>query len=668
MKKLVGVLFLAAASAAAQTSAPRVADFFSLKGVSDARIAPDGKSVAFVVSEWDFKENLLNTDVWIAETAGGAPRRLTASVKKDESPRWSPDGKTIAFLSDRKAGDEKETFRQIWLISPTGGEAVRLTNHGAAVASFEWSRDAKKIAFAAPVPPTTDEKKRKEEKDDASVVDVDDLKPNALWIVNVGTSAVVRVSAGKEHVTSVSWSPDGARLAATVAPSPKVPDSFETDILSFEAVENGGGKAPVPLVKRPGVDEGPSFSPDGKWVAFHSSNGRVNDWAGNRSELSVVAASGGAPRLVTKGFDEEVRSAEWSPDSATLYFVADSGMTSQLHSVPAAGGAVTTLTSGFMVLAGLSLSSDGRTAATVIQSSVEAPDVHLVAMTTATPGKPLNPARLTTMNPALEKSVHARVERVSWKGPDAMPIEGLLVLPPGAAPPKKLPLILLVHGGPAGRFAHTNPAFSRIYPLETFSEKGIAVLMANPRGSGGYGEKFRKANVRDWGGKDYEDLMAGVDMLIARGTADPDRLGVMGWSYGGYMTSTIITKTNRFKFASTGAPVTDLWSFYYTADIPEFIESYFGIPWDDFDMLKTHSAMWSVKNVKTPTLILHGEADARVPASQGRALYLALKKRGVPVEMVTYPREPHGPAEPKHVKDIRTRLVAWAEKYLLGTP
>ena len=657
MRRIAPMLVCVCSSLAFAETRP-AADVFALKTVSDAQIAPDGKTVAYVVGAWDFKENLLDTDVWIADVATGAARKLTASPKRDERPRFAPDGKTIAFLSERRLDekDGKET-RQIWLIAPNGGEASRLTSHGSPVSTFAWSPDGKRIAFTAAVPSTADEKKRHEEKDDANVVDRDDVKPAALWIADVATKAVVRVSSGPGHVSSAGWSPDGGRLVGTVAPTPKVPDGFNTDLVVWEAKENG---AATDLVKRPGPDSNPAFSPDGKWVAFFSGDGRVNDWPGHRTELCVVSASGGAVRNLTRGADLEAEDFAWAPDSASLLFTAPQRMTTQLLSAPLAGGAPRALTAGPHVLGSFSGTSDGRTLAFVLQSATEPPEVNVLALAEASPA----PRRLTATNPSLALALRPKVEVVSWKGPDGLPIEGLLHLPPDR-PAAKLPFILNIHGGPAGRFAFSHSAFSRLYPVDAFVARGIAVLQVNPRGSSGYGEKFKKANVRDWGGKDYLDLMAGIDMLVAKGVVDPARMGVMGWSYGGFMTSWILTHTDRFKFASPGAPVTDLWSFYYTADIPEFIESYFGgMPWDDDALLRDHSPMTFVKNAKTPTLILHGEADARVPPAQGRELYLALKKRGVPVEMVTYAREPHGPAEPKHVKDIRARLLAWTDRYL----
>jgi dipeptidyl aminopeptidase/acylaminoacyl peptidase len=254
---------------------------------------------------------------------------------------------------------------------------------------------------------------------------------------------------------------------------------------------------------------------------------------------------------------------------------------------------------------------------------------------------------------------------VKWKSTDGLEVEGLLTYPVGYKAGVKVPLILNIHGGPAGVFTETYLGRFGIYPLATFAARGYAVLRPNPRGSSGYGRKFRFLNLNDWGGKDYEDLMTGVDHVIAMGVADPERLAVMGWSYGGYMTSWIIGHTKRFKAAVVGAGVTNLWSFTGTADIPSFLPDYFsGQPWDNFEAYRKHSPMTYVKGATTPTLILHGDADLRVPLSQGYELYSALKQQGLKTQMVVYPRMPHGPREPKFILDIMERHLDWVERHV----
>jgi dipeptidyl aminopeptidase/acylaminoacyl peptidase len=262
-----------------------------------------------------------------------------------------------------------------------------------------------------------------------------------------------------------------------------------------------------------------------------------------------------------------------------------------------------------------------------------------------------------------------KTEVVTWKSKDGQQIEGLLTYPVGYQTGQRVPLLLNVHGGPAGVFVQSFVGGRGVYPLATFSSRGYAILRPNPRGSSGYGTEFRRANLKDWGFGDYQDLMTGVDRVIEMGVADPDRLGVMGWSYGGFMTSWIVTQTSRFKAASAGAPVTNLMSFNGTADIPSFIPDYFGGQfWEAMDLYQKHSPIFNVKNVTTPTMIQHGEADVRVPISQGYEFYNALKFKGVPTRMIVLPRQPHGPNEPKMQLATMKANLEWFEKYLGSKP
>jgi len=276
--------------------------------------------------------------------------------------------------------------------------------------------------------------------------------------------------------------------------------------------------------------------------------------------------------------------------------------------------------------------------------------------------------KITAVNEDFASKPHAKTEIISWKSKDGkFTIEGLLTWPANYQPGRKYPLVLNIHGGPAGVFTQNYTGASSIYPIQAFASEGYAVLRPNPRGSSGYGVEFRQANKNDWGFGDYDDIMAGVDKVIADGVVHPDSLCVTGWSYGGYMTSMIITKTNRFKAAMVGAGVTNLISFTGTADIPGFIPDYFdGELWERTDVYARHSAMFGVKNVTTPTLVIHGERDLRVPISQGQELYMALKRLGVKTQMVSYPRTPHGPQEPKFIQDIAERVIDWFTLYNRG--
>jgi dipeptidyl aminopeptidase/acylaminoacyl peptidase len=276
-----------------------------------------------------------------------------------------------------------------------------------------------------------------------------------------------------------------------------------------------------------------------------------------------------------------------------------------------------------------------------------------------------SPARVSSANMDMPKLPLGKMEVVKWKSSDGMDVEGILNYPVDYKAGTRVPLLLVIHGGPAGVFTQNFAAGPNLYPTAVFNAHGYAVLRVNPRGSSGYGKKFRYANYKDWGGGDYKDLMTGVDHVVSMGVADADRLGVMGWSYGGFMTSWIITQTKRFKAASIGAAVTNLMSFTGTADIPGFIPDYMGAEfWDNLDVYRQHSAMFNIKGVSTPSLIQHCEGDLRVPISQGYEIYNALKRQNVPVRMLVMPRQAHGPTEPKMMLKVMQTNVEWFDKML----
>ena len=288
-----------------------------------------------------------------------------------------------------------------------------------------------------------------------------------------------------------------------------------------------------------------------------------------------------------------------------------------------------------------------------------APNVYI------TPAKKLSLKKLTDVNEKFPDFPMGTTEVITWNSKDGMEIEGLLTYPVNYRTNKHYPLILTIHGGPAGVYTQYFTAQGSAYPIQAFAQEGYAILRPNPRGSSGYGKAFRFANYNDWGFGDYEDLMSGVDKVVEMGVAHADSLCVMGWSYGGYMTSFVVTKNNRFKAASVGAGVTNLMSFTGTADIPSFLPDYFGgEPWDRMETYMKHSAMFQVKGVTTPTQVIHGEKDKRVPLSQGLELYNALKRQGCATEMIVYPRTPHGPREPKFVVDIGERIIDWFNRHL----
>ncbi len=381
-------------------------------------------------------------------------------------------------------------------------------------------------------------------------------------------------------------------------------------------------------------------------------------WAGLQ-RLVLFSRPSGESHELPPTFDEQPDLLGWSADSTRVFFAEARGATRVVYAMPLDGPPTPVFEPARGALVPGRLNAAGSALGFALEAWNDPPEAYLLRI-----GERV-PQRVSAANAAFARPPIGETKPITWKAADGLDIEGLLTYPVDYNPLKKYPLILVIHGGPAGVFQDTFLGRYGLYPYATFAARGYAVLRVNPRGSGGYGRTFRFANLNDWGGRDFLDLMAGVDHVISMGVADPDRLAVMGWSYGGFMTSWIVTHSRRFKAAVVGAGVTDLWSFTGTSDIHGFLPDYFGgEPWNNFDGYYNHSPMAFVKGVATPTLILHGEADVRVPTTQGYEFYNALKRQGVTAQMVVYPRTPHGPREPKFLLDIMRRHLDWVNRYV----
>jgi dipeptidyl aminopeptidase/acylaminoacyl peptidase len=618
-------------------------------------ISPDGKWVAYTVSEPIMKgeKSEYLTHIFLASADGKTDFQFTQGEKSCTNPQWSPDGKWLAFLSSR--GGEKNN---IWLIRQYGGEAEKLTEAKSGVNSFAWSPDGKRLAYTMNDSLSKDEEKDNKEKRDVIVVD-ENFKFSHLYAIPAeknekGERPVKRLTRGDFHIGSFDWSPDGKWIAFDHRVTPRIND-WTTTTISVVPSDSGAVK---PFFTKT-VSSEPRFSPDGKWIAF-SHDGGDTHWA-DKSDLFVMPITGGEPRKLGRTFDDQPNLLDWSADGKELYYTEADHTSSRVLALPIDGSKPRVVTTGGGNANGVSFSRDTKTFAAVHQAPDQLPQVIISA------SAKFAPVKITNVNREYPKLPVGRTEVITWKSRDGKEVEGLVTYPVNYTAGRKYPLLLNIHGGPAGVFTQSYTGASSVYPLQAFAAADYVVLRPNPRGSSGYGAEFRRANVNDWGFGDYDDDMAGVDLLIDKGIAHPDSLGVMGWSYGGYMTSFIITRTKRFKAASVGAGVTNLMSFTGTADIPGFLPDYFlGEPWDNFAAYQKHSAMFSVKGVSTPTLIIHGEKDLRVPLSQGQEFYNALKRQGCPVQMVVYPRTPHGPQEPKFILDIGNRLLAWFELYIRG--
>ena len=683
-RRWLSALALAALAAVPSAAGDRpwtTDDILALKVVTDPNLSPDGRMVAYVVESLNAEKDAYQTDVWLVFAAGGEARALAASPVNDDTPRWSPDGRYLAFLSERPrpgaTGDEAaDAKRQIWLIRPDGGEAEPLTSAPGAVSAFEWSADGKTIGFLAREPKSEARRKRDKEKDDAWTPS-DNYAWNRLWVIDVRSRKAQQLTRGETHVSGLSLSPDGKNVAYSSQPTPLVPDEFRSDLYVVPAA----GGEPTKLVAQKGLDDAPAWSPDGKWIAFVSQAGRDEEWYTN-TYVCAVPSGGGAPRNLTAALDETIGGPAgsrvvWTPDSAALLFPVGWRTAGRVYRATL-DGQVTAVTSGPTLDNRPSIDAKGETLVFLREDSTSPREVWALSLGYKTAPQrrgrargvalpPAAPKRLTDTNPQTRDFASFPKEVVAWNGAGGKEMEGLLVYPTGYVKGQRVPLMLNVHGGPAGTHTNSFTPATRLWGWPLFAQAGYAIFFPNPRGSGGYGEAFRSSNVGDWGVSDYEDLMKGVDALVERGIADPDRLAVSGWSYGGFMTSTIVTRTDRFKAAIVGAAVTNLASFTGTTDIPDFSRSYFRTwPWEDPTAYVQHSALFRAGNVKTPSLVVHGDRDDRVPISQGYEFYGALRARGIPTDMLVLPRQPHGPREPKLLRTCQDWIFRWTEKYTRG--
>jgi len=646
---LYGIAPAASAEEEAKPQAWTPEEIMRVKGVGGVQVSPDGRSVVFTVTEAVMTEEKSEylTQVYMAGADGSGAFQFTRGDKSADNPRWSPDGSRIAFTSERSGKNN------IWLIPTDGGEARRLTDVKTGVGSYRWSVDGRLIAFTASDSTTAEKEKAKKGKDDAWVVD-EDLKMSHLWVVSAAMEGdekpqARQVTKGEFSLAGgFDWSADGKTISFAHTPTPRVDDWPRADISTVE-VETGEIK---PLVHTGASETSPLYSPDGSSIAYLAGDD-PSTW-GFTKDVHIVDAEGGRPRRLARTFDRLPNLVGWSADGRKIYFSESRGTLTRLYALPADGGPPQELDSGGLVIGGVSLNTSRTLLGFTSQTSLAAPEAYISRLDR------FEPVQVSRANGDLPGHPLGKTEVIRWKSSDGLEIEGLLTCPVDYRAGRRYPLLLIIHGGPMGVFRQTFIVSRSPYPIAAFAARGYAVLRGNIRGSSGYGKEFRYANYNDWGGMDYSDLMAGIDHLIDIGLADSRRLGVMGWSYGGYMTSWIITRTDRFKAASIGAPVTNLMSFTGTTDIPGFIPDFFGGEfWDNLDPYRKHSAMFRIKGASTPTLIQHGEKDLRVPISQGYELYNALKRQGVEVKMVVYPRAPHGLREPKQRLDAMKRNLEW---------
>lgn len=624
------------------------------KRISNTDISEDGKFVAYEVREpvmADEKSEYIS-QIWVASTDGQMNIQYTRGDKSSYSPSFSSDGQWLAFLSERS---EKT---QLHIMRVMGGEAEQITNEKKGIGAFQWAPDGKSIAFLKADEQTDEEERRKKEMRD--VIEVDkNFKFNHLYTIKIDGHNIQRLTKGNFHVTGFDWSPDGSKIVFAHKPDPKInTNRIESDI---SWISSDSSKIHS-LVNRPGPDHSPQFSPDGEKVAFQSEGGSPQPIG--LSDIYVISLEKNKIEPLIHTPDRAANILGWSDDGEQIY-ISETYHTSRVAlSIPSDPSSKQPYRL-FTDLEGNTSNVDiaGTKMAYVYESTDQPAELYISGIN-GSAKKVLSNVNKDIQIPEMGKS-----EVIKWKSKDGMEIEGILTYPVGYSKGDKVPLALQIHGGPAGVFTKSFTGNPSIYMTQYFAEEGIAVLRPNPRGSTGYGKEFRYANFKDWGFGDYEDVMSGVDKVIEMGIANPDKLTVMGWSYGGYLTSFLVTRTNRFKAASMGAGLPNLISMTTTTDIPDYLVGHMGSEvWDDYDTYEKHSAMYRIKNVKTPTQVIHGANDLRVPFTQGQEFYVALKRRGISTEMLVLPRTPHGPREPGLLMEVTPRIMNWFWKHLQAKP
>ena len=694
--------------AAAQTKhTPTVTEALSLKSVSSPRISPDGRFIVYQLQQADWKGNEYVHQLWLVNVQTGKAVQLTRGKKSAGGADWSPNGRWLAFITERESSaveplsaaelaetkeakkedkkDEKKDDKkelepgkpaaaQIWLISPDGGEAWQLTKSETDINEFHWSKDSKSIAFSANAPESKASKDRKEKYSDYEVYERD-YRQNQLWSVDVteAEKTYLPVTAKRLitdltlNVTDFSWSPDSVRIAFAATNNPLLAYSGDQDIYLLDL---SSGNAVKKIVALPGPDSNPVFSPDGKELTFQTSLAQPYYYYTNghiavvqlAAVLNKPATTSADVKDLTSKFDEDPYLLDWGPDG--IYFGGLQKTNVHLFRLNSASGDIQRVTSpDTLLLDDFSLSPDFKYLAYTASSSALMDELYISTLS------PFAPRKLTDMTAQVKDWNLGTAEVISWKSQDGTVIEGILRKPANYDAHRKYPLLVKIHGGPTGTSRPALAPVTYAYPVQQFLAKGAVVLEPNYRGSAGYGGAFRALNVRNLGVGDMWDVMSGVDYLISQGIADPDKLGAMGWSQGGYISSFLTTHTDRFKAISEGAGISDWMTYYVNTDITPFTRQYLhATPWDDPEIYAKTSPISTIKQAKTPTLIQQGSNDKRVPVPDSYELYRGLLDQGVESRMILYTGFGHGVNKPKSQRALLQSNLDWFNHYIWNEP
>jgi dipeptidyl aminopeptidase/acylaminoacyl peptidase len=664
---LMLVMFACVLAFSAQTAKRplRIDDLFAIKDVRDPQVSPDGNWVAYVLSTTDVKADKASTDIWMVSFDGKTTRRVTFSLDNESSPRWSPDGKFLSFTSSRPGPNKGG---QIWLLDLAGGEAKQLTDTKGGLQSYAWSPDSKRIAMVIGDPdPEADAEGEGGKPKTAKPIVIDRYKfkqdregylrsglKSYVYLYDIAAKKTERLTKGKFDESSPVWSPDGSKIAFT-SNHQKDPDRDPiSQIFVADSVASSSEKQITPDTSR-GSRGGHEWSPDGKLIAFTEGE-EIQFDAYSMDHLTLVKSDGSAAPMrfkPTEDLDRGVGDLAFTADGKSIYFTVVDNRSVYPAKADLAGGKVTRLIETPIVI-GNWHQANGRIA-TLSGGDSKANEVY------AFEGGKLR--QLTHHNDELFAGLDIPpTDEVCFPSKDGTEVCGLLTYPVGYVKGTKVPTLLRIHGGPNAQDQHSFAA-----ERQFFAANGYAVLAVNYRGSSGRGMKFSHKIAADWGNFEVQDLHAGVDHVIKMGVADPDKLGVGGWSYGGILTDYLIASDNRFKAATSGAGTAFTVSYYGTDQYIIQYDNEIGPPWEPKaweTYQKLSYPFLNANKIKTPTLFLGGESDFNVPISGSEQMYQALRSLGVDTQLIIYPKEFHGISRPTYVRDRLDRYLGWYDKFV----
>lgn len=633
-------------------------DYYRLKDVGSPVLSPDGQWVAYQVTGSDSTKDKRNSDLYMVSWDGTKTVQLTSSPDGESSPQWSPDNRYLSFLSARA---DAERGAQLWLLDRLGGEAQKVTDIRGGIEDYAWAPDGKRLVFVIEDP---DPDSVKSDRKTPKAIEVDrwdfkrdyrgylDRRRDHLYLFDLTTRTLIQLTRGDVDDAEPAWSPDGSKIVFT---SKRAPGSERTDNWDLYTIEARAGAEPVAVTTGPENDGGrgsgrASFSPDGRWILYLR-GGDPKYWAYTNPRVTIVPAAGGAPRVLTEALDRNASDPVWSADGRHIYFLFEDDRTTPIGRIAVAGGALERLGAGNHELAGLSVSGS-RTA---VARSTDTEPYEIEAFENGTF------RRLSRHNDSLMAALDLGVaRRFDSKSRDGTAVGSMLYLPPGYRAGQRYPLALHIHGGPFGQDGH---AFD--FQRRAFAAKGFVVLAPNYRGSSGRGEAHSRAIFADWGNKEVIDLLGAVDAVVAAGIADPDRLVLGGWSYGGILTDYTIATDTRFKAGVSGAGSAMQLSMYGTDQYVYQYEQELGTPWKNPEnWMKVSYPFFKADRIVTPTLFMGGEKDFNVPIIGSEQMYQALSSNHVDTKLVVFPGMFHGPSAPSQRVDIVNRYLGWWEKYV----